>query len=356
MPQTLEQQLDQFTPEELEMIKQQVIAMSGNQGTRGGGNSGILRGATKVLRGFGEGALLGFQGRPISEHSAFQARQPDKYEELLRMEQLKNQVDPSRRQAQMELEEIKRKKYEQSGGVSRGTTNVQKLNTGKTFDISQAEDAQIVSEEPPIEYIPKGANKYGIMEYDIDDSKRKAWQKAQEKVMEDAASAEKSVIGTRDLIRSYSESRGELKESGFENVGKADAQGFIERTGAALVEKTGTLPKTTKYLNRKEVIANQAAKDVEGGRVTDQDRAIYANAMANAVKFPDETNIGLASSALLDLKRKGGNIDPVLNEFKNSGVDLFSGIAKEVERLESPIKAQGKEDPEYQKYLQAIGQ
>ena len=69
---------------------------------------GIIRGAAA----FGEGALLGFQGRPLSE-GTFTGDKPkaatDTYGELLKREQLKNIVDPSRIKAQQDIEENKRK-------------------------------------------------------------------------------------------------------------------------------------------------------------------------------------------------------------------------------------------------------
>ena len=283
-----------------------------------------------------EGALLGLQGRPLSEHSNFQKNTPNYSEQL----------------AQIELEEILRKRQEQ-GSPEDG--DVQKVNN------QQNGMEQAISTEAPPMFInkPKGANKYGAMEYEtVDNPDYKAWQKAQEKLMKDKAGAEASLEGTRDFIRSFSESRKEIIDSGFKNVGKANMTGLGERFGAGVVEKTGTLPKTTKFINRLKVIANQTAREVEGGRITDQDRKVYADAMANAVKFPDETNIGLVSDALKDLKNKGGNIDPILQEFESSGVDLFKAIVEETRRVSGSIsvgtKDGGLSDEEaYQIYLQS---
>lgn len=104
---SLEEQLAVLSPDQLEALKQELIKQKSQSTQRG-----ILTG----LRGFGEGALLGLQGRPLSEGVVTGAKPegPDKYEELLRMESLKNQVDPSRRAAQLKLDEISRKKTEQT--------------------------------------------------------------------------------------------------------------------------------------------------------------------------------------------------------------------------------------------------
>lgn len=151
--------------------------------------------------------------------------------------------------------------------------------------------------------------------------------------VENKANATNRISGTKNFIRNFSESRDEIINSGLENIGKADMGGFGERIIAKVKEKTGTLPKTTAFINRIEVIANQSARDIEGGRVTDQDRSVYTKAMANAIKFPDDTNIKLTAESLVDMDLLGGDINPVLDEFRSSNVDIFNKIAKEVDRV-----------------------
>lgn len=162
-------------------------------------------------------------------------------------------------------------------------------------------------------------------------------RKKEEEKIKGLVGAEKRLTGTKNFIRNFSESRNELINSGFSDIGAANFQGLMSRVGATLQEKTGTLPKTTKFLNRLNVIANQSARDVEGGRVTDLDRQVYADAMANAIKFPDITNIGLVADSLIDLKNLGGNIEPVLNELRDSNQDLFINIANEVDNALKPL-------------------
>ncbi len=63
---TVEQQLENLSPEQLEELKQALIQQREEEPEQG--IKRILgRGAVSAAQGFGEGALLGLQGRPISE-------------------------------------------------------------------------------------------------------------------------------------------------------------------------------------------------------------------------------------------------------------------------------------------------
>lgn len=103
--------------------------------------NGFLKGAGSLIRGAGtiaEGALLGLQNRPLSEgiFTGARAPAPDKYEELLRMEQLKNQVDPSRRAAQMKIDEANRRKEGQTdiGAQPMNSNSVPTVSINKGLD------------------------------------------------------------------------------------------------------------------------------------------------------------------------------------------------------------------------------
>lgn len=157
---------------------------------------------------------------------------------------------------------------------------------------------------------------------------RKGEIKAAEEETVTEKKVSKALKGTERFIKGFSDSFAELEEK-FPNIGQSGPEGLIERTGASLLEKTGQLPKTTAFLNRVDVLANQQARDVEGGRVTDKDREVYSDAMANAVKFPSETNVILVAEALRDMQDKGGNIDGIINEFAASNVDILNQIASQ---------------------------
>ena len=183
--------------------------------------------------------------------------------------------------------------------------------------------------ESQFEVIPGKKGDLEIRETALAEGRRKGEIKAAEEKAVAEKKTTEALKGTRRMIESFSESREELQEL-FPNIGESNIEGLIERTGAGLFEKTGQLPKTTAFRNRLSVIANQQARDIEGGRVTDKDREVYANAMVDAMKFPDESNIVLASEALRDMQDKGANIDPVLDEFDNSPIDLLRNISANV--------------------------
>lgn len=110
--------------------------------------------------GGAEGMLLGLQGRPISEHSAFQKTTPNYSEQL----------------AQIELEEILRKRQEQAGGMQ--------PNPGQEPQPEEQSNIRMMNQdEAPPMFIekPKGKNKYGIMEYEtIENPAYKRWEKEQD--------------------------------------------------------------------------------------------------------------------------------------------------------------------------------
>ena len=77
-------------------------------------------------------------------------------------------------------------------------------------------------------------------------------------------------------------------------------------------------------------MANQMARDVEGGRITDQDREIYADAFSNALESPTNTNIRLASESIISLADKGGDVTPILNSLSSTKSDLLNEISDQV--------------------------
>ena len=89
---------------------------------------------------------------------------------------------------------------------------------------------------------------------------------------------------------------------------------------------------------RTRVLANAQARNVEGGRVTDADREVYADAMANALGGPTEENIILAADAILDMKDKGGNISGLLDDLSvKADHPVIGGIIEELFRNMSGI-------------------
>ena len=131
---------------------------------------GIIRGAAA----FGEGALLGFQGRPLSE-GTFTGDKPkaatDTYGELLKREQLKNIVDPSRIKAQQDIEENKRKEevLQRKLREQNAVPDAEAITpTAQAVDVGQptaAQDGAVTKARPPkrikIGETDEGLNIYG---------------------------------------------------------------------------------------------------------------------------------------------------------------------------------------------------
>jgi hypothetical protein len=142
-------------------------------------------------------------------------------------------------------------------------------------------------------------------------------------------SAEATMSGTARFTKQFGRSYNELKTM-FPDIGEIGYTGWMTRKGAQIANYFDQLPETKAFTVRLKPIANQMARDVEGGRITDQDRQIYADSFVNALKNPSETNIRLASEALLDLRDKGGDISKVVNELATSEVDIIQKIVLQV--------------------------
>lgn len=160
------------------------------------------------------------------------------------------------------------------------------------------------------------------------------------KQIEDKETTEKSTQSSSLFMRRFAESHGEVNEK-FPGAGEATFKGKAKRWAAAIsAEQLGTLPKTEAFLKRMKPIANAQARMVEGGRVTDQDRQVYAEAMVNAVTAPDESNIILAADAIVEFHNKGANIKPLLDDLTSQDIPITNEIVKEILRL---VPAEDKE-------------
>lgn len=168
---TVDDQIATLSPEQ----KQQIIAQleqikrdnpASKQNILSTVSGGLLRGA--------RGALLASQGQPISGLPPIENKD-SQYEALLKQEQLKNLSDPTRQKAQMELEELQRLKAEQTGGQPQAGGQTQAVPGQELNQATPIQDAADVP-EMFIE-VPKGKNKYGIMEYETKENPAyKRWE------------------------------------------------------------------------------------------------------------------------------------------------------------------------------------
>lgn len=146
---------------------------------------------------------------------------------------------------------------------------------------------------------------------------------------ESQQAAQKNVSGTGRFLQQFGRSYDELKAYDPE-IDKQGFSGWATRKMASIANKFDELPETKAFMVELQPLANQMARDVEGGRVTDQDRKIYADAFASAVKNPSATNIRIASNNLIRLKDRGGDITSVVNQLSSSNIDIMKNIANEV--------------------------
>jgi hypothetical protein len=170
----------------------------------------------------------------------------------------------------------------------------------------------------------------GLLEAPI---RSKATFKTEEKAAEEKAKAEKAIKPTKRFIQQFGRSLEELKkfDPSIEEVGFS---GFISRKTATVANFFDNLPETKALQIQIKPLANGMAREIEGGRVTDQDRQIYADSFANALVAPGPTNTRLLSLSLISILDKGGNengsVTSQLKDLQETGADIFNNVIIQV--------------------------
>lgn len=167
---------------------------------------------------------------------------------------------------------------------------------------------------------------FDVLEPPLQKGERVGIEKGAEETAKQKASAQRSLPETELFINQFVRSKNELA-SVFPDIGDATIQGYFQRFSARRGVDADLFPETSALKTKKQVFANGAAREVEGGKVTDKDRKIYADALVSVIDNPDAENISLAASSLNTLYNKGGEVVPVLESYMNSGVDLLENIA-----------------------------
>ena len=134
---------------------------------------------------------------------------------------------------------------------------------------------------------------------------------------------------TKGFVNQFDRSYSELNKA-IPNIGDTGISGLVGRGVGKVGEKMGNFPETTAFLKELEPKANLMARNIEGGRITDQDRAIYSKSFANALSAPSATNTRLMSNSLVDAYNKGGNIDNILGILQSSQSDVLQDVVKQV--------------------------
>lgn len=139
------------------------------------------------------------------------------------------------------------------------------------------------------------------------------------------------------FVQQFERSYDELEKKFGKTFDDSSLWGAGQRLIGQAENAAGALPETKAFLTELEPQANQMARDVEGGKITDADRNIYAKSFANTLKHPTETNIRLVSNQLISMADKGGDISKNIIALSQSKNAVLKGVAREV----------AKEYPEY---------
>jgi len=121
----------------------------------------------------------------------------------------------------------------------------------------------------------------------------------------DLISAQKQAQGTYRFAQQFTRSWDELKAFDPE-IDKEGFDGWSRRQVSQFYAKVDGLPETKALMIQIKPMANKMARDIEGGRVTDTDRTIYANSFAAAYANPGVTNMRLLSYSIINLLDQGG--------------------------------------------------
>lgn len=182
----------------------------------------------------------------------------------------------------------------------------------------------------PTEYnamgIPKGFKSKSAM---ADERQMKADAKKETEI----AKSENQSVGVYRFMQQFDRSYKEL-QAFYPAIGEEGVGGFMTRKGAQIAEALDEFPETKALKIQVLPMANAIAREIEGGRVTDQDRKIYADAFASAINFPTKTNVRNMANQIINLVDKGGNekglMAKQLRSLAQSDTDIFKSVIGQV--------------------------
>jgi len=120
-------------------------------------------------------------------------------------------------------------------------------------------------------------------------------------------------------------------EQVFPNIGATGIGGFFSRKLASVGESVDAFPETSTFLDELLPKANLMARTIEGAKVTDKDREIYAQSFANVLTKPTASNARLASNALLKIHRTPtANIVPHLYKLSKLKTKVLQQMVENV--------------------------
>lgn len=227
---TVQDQLKNLSDEDLDVMEQEIRKKQIGK-TASTVSGGLLRGA--------EGILAASQGRALPERKTSTG-----LEDLLEREQLKNVTDPTRRKSQLEIDEIERLRSQQAGAEDAEIVGETKGVTG-----SQAQAIEAGDETAPQMFIsvPKGKDKFGIIQYDtIKNPEFEAVQKKKDVFGKKEAELKADVVKGRlvntnnlNLLSGVVRDVSQVYADSFEEGG---AGGILQSAKAGIATKIGDLP------------------------------------------------------------------------------------------------------------------
>jgi len=161
----------------------------------------------------------------------------------------------------------------------------------------------------------------------------KASFKAEEKAASDIASITNMEQGQYRFMQQFDRSFDELKkfDPEFDKVGTG---GWTSRQVASVAEKLDNLPETKALRIQVLPMANKMARDIESGKVTDNDRKIYADSFASGLANPSVTNKRLLSTSIINVLDKSGSENKAvishLKMLSKSKSGIFKGVISQV--------------------------
>ena len=145
--------------------------------------------------------------------------------------------------------------------------------------------------------------------------------------------AENASEGTYRYMQQFQRSYDELMKYD-PTIGDEGAGAWMARRGADLATHLDELPETKALKIQSLPLANGMAREIEGGRVTDSDRTIYANSLANAISFPTTVNLRNMSNKIIELLDKGGDehgkITNQMIQLSKYNSPVFNGVIAQV--------------------------
>lgn len=306
---TTEQQLAVLSDEEINSLEQELIKKS---------TGGRLLSSAK---GFGEGALLGLQGRPISELSAGTSKEGNELETFRQKERIKREI-----KAEFETDEEPSAKEKIETKLLEAVANQLGIQTD-AVDVNEDGEVAVKTDInlPPGTTITVGGVSLPVV------SKKTASQEKRD--------VEKTQLSDelKGLFQSFAKARTEGEEGFGEAFGARGPLGRITGKAAGVKGKIGLSPAIDVFNSKRKAFATVVAKAAGEVRPTDVDIERFVETLMSTERSDEENEL-----IMQDLLRKveSGDRDELRQLWENATGRKISGDQSSTEGVEM-IDAQG---------------